>query len=59
MRKLKETIAGGKIVQLSRLYTDKHNYFYGWLKNKDREFLKNTDIISLRKLFEKDGGFNK
>lgn len=59
MRKLKETIAGGKIVQLSRLYTDKHNYFYGWVKNKDREFLKNTDIISLRKLFEKDGGFNK
>ena len=42
----------GNYLYTSSLTTPRGNYFYGFIKNKSREELQDTDIIKLRKEFE-------
>jgi predicted kinase len=52
MRRVKDTVAKGRQVNLSMLTTPESNLFYGWLKKQSREMLEKTDICTCRKLFE-------
>lgn len=47
-RKHEHTIKGGS------LYTPLHNKVFKWMKGQDREWLKQSDIITVRKAFEAD-----
>ncbi|MCR8994572.1 AAA family ATPase [Brevibacillus laterosporus] len=45
-KKKEYTVKGGS------LYTPLHNKVFKWMKSQDSDYLKNTDIISIRKKFE-------
>lgn len=47
-KKQEHTVKGGS------LYTPLHNQVFKWMKSQDRNYLKQTDIISIRKKFEAD-----
>ena len=47
MRRIKDQVAHGSRVQLSKLYNDTANYFYDYCKKKDADFLGKS-IIELR-----------
>ena len=54
MRAVKECIARGQEVNLATLYTPEHIQVYDWLRDKHPDFLRQHDIITLRKLYEKE-----
>jgi predicted kinase len=53
MRSLKDTIANKRehLVSGSTLFTPLHNGVFAWMKQQDREWLKKTDIITIRNKF--------
>ena len=53
MRGVKETYAKGRVVNLAGLFNARSNYFYGWLKTLDKEYVLSKSIIELRKEYER------
>jgi predicted kinase len=53
MRTLKDTIANKRehLVKGSTLYTPLHNKVFAWMKKQDKDWLRQTDIITIRKKF--------
>ncbi|MCY9545126.1 T4 RnlA family RNA ligase, partial [Paenibacillus alvei] len=47
-KRREHTVKGGS------LYTPLHNKVFKWMKGQDGNWLKDTDIITVRKAFEKD-----
>lgn len=54
MRKIKDDVANGRTFSQGGLQNPEMNYFLAWLKRQDKEFLKNTDIITCRELFKNE-----
>jgi predicted kinase len=53
MRTVKEKVASGRPFNTGMLISAKANYFYGFIKDMDREELKSKDIITLREEYYK------
>lgn len=58
MRGLAESVGSGheSNIDTGKLWSPLHNQFYSWLLSKDKQYVKSTDIITLRKAFYKEGG---
>jgi predicted kinase len=56
MRGLKDKVAKKQehMIKGGSLYTPLHNKVFAWMKKQDKEYLRNTDIISIRKKFESE-----
>lgn len=51
LRSVKDVIAKGHTLPMGWAQTPIENYFVNWCKKQDREYLLNTDIITLRNKF--------
>jgi predicted kinase len=56
MRSVKDSVGKGKEqnINTSAMWSELHNEFFFWLKQQDKEYLLETDIITLRNKFQSD-----
>ena len=53
MRSLVELVKNDRKINFASLYNAESNYFYAWLKQKNKEELQ-KDIITLRKEYQEE-----
>lgn len=58
MRSLKESYVKGRTINLAGLHTAHSNYFYGWLKTKDKEYIHSVGIPELRRKYLEESGIS-
>lgn len=58
MRTIKDQVARNKSIKNGALFTPLHSLFYFWLKEQDKDFIKDENIIKLRRMFFNDESNN-